>query len=108
MLNWNPQMATMGCSFGGYHAVNFALTASGCVYGMFVDERSVRYDPAFWGYYDDDVYFQTPPHYMKNMSDGGITIGIGGILMCWRQGWTISAGMQMRSLRGFCGRRVFR
>ena len=68
-LNWNPQVATMGCSFGGYHAVNFALrhpdvfTACLSMSGQF-DMTSFLH-----GYYDDDVYFQTPTYYLRNQND---------------------------------------
>lgn len=69
-LNWNRQMATMGCSFGGYHAANFALrhpdvfTACLSMSGQFDMTSFLQ------GYYDDDVYFQTPLHYLRNQNDG--------------------------------------
>ena len=68
--NWNPQIATLGCSFGGYHALNFALrhpdifTACLSMSGMF--------DMTFFlgGFYNNDVYMQTPTHYIPNQHDG--------------------------------------
>ena len=67
--NWNPHLASLGCSFGGYHAVNIALRHpdrfTGCLSmsGAFDMSKFMR------GYYDDDVYFNTPTHYIPNLSD---------------------------------------
>ena len=69
VLNHNPLFATLGCSFGGYHALNFALrhpdvfTACLSMSGAF-DMTSFLH-----GYFDDDVYFQTPPLYLANQHD---------------------------------------
>jgi esterase/lipase superfamily enzyme len=58
-----------GCSFGGYHAVNFAFRhpdqASGVVSlgGAFDIHRFVH------GYWDDHCYFHCPAAYVPNLSD---------------------------------------
>lgn len=75
-LNPDPRVVAHGCSFGAYHAVTAALRHPGkfCQAIAF----SGRYDltrPAgcypdlFQGYYDDDVYYLTPNHFMPNLSD---------------------------------------
>ena len=54
-----PQMGTTGCSFGGYHAINFALRASGHrdLCGQHV--RRVRYSAGAFStaIYDENAYF---------------------------------------------------
>jgi esterase/lipase superfamily enzyme len=72
--NQRPQMATMGCSFGGYHAVNMSLrhpyVFTGCLSmsGAY-DLKSLGF---LNGYYDDDCYFNLPMDYLPNLSDAGI------------------------------------
>ncbi len=63
------QLAVTGCSFGGYHAVNFSLkhpdVATYCVSmgGAFDIHHFLD------GYYDDDCYFNCPPDFLSNMND---------------------------------------
>jgi len=67
----NPgnRIMTHGCSFGAFHAMNFALRypepVMGCVTmgGAFDIKRFLD------GYYDEDCYFHNPPDYIKNLSD---------------------------------------
>ena len=69
LKNPAPHLISLGCSFGGYHAVNIALrhpdrfTGFLSMSGAFDQTRFLR------GYYDNDVYFNTPTHYIPNMSD---------------------------------------
>jgi esterase/lipase superfamily enzyme len=68
--------AVHGCSIGAYHAVNIAFRHPhrfARVIGL-----SGRYDltkpvgpfaDLFDGYYDEDIYFQTPSHYIPGISD---------------------------------------
>jgi esterase/lipase superfamily enzyme len=75
-INGNPFLISHGCSFGAYHAVNIALRHP----DRFdrVVALSGRYDltasidgfrDLLDGYYDQDVYFNMPNHYMANLSD---------------------------------------
>ena len=69
-------MVSHGCSIGAYHAVTIALRHPDRfqrVVGL-----SGRYDltrvmgsfrDLFDGYYDQDVYFQTPTHFIPNLTD---------------------------------------
>ncbi|MDQ2843750.1 MAG: alpha/beta hydrolase-fold protein [Acidobacteriota bacterium] len=67
--NGASQICTTGCSFGAYHALNFALRhpdlTSTCV------AMSGAYDMRRFmdGYYDQDFYFNNPVDYIANMSD---------------------------------------
>jgi esterase/lipase superfamily enzyme len=68
--NPNPFMISHGCSFGAYHALNIALRHPwhfGRVLAL-----SGKYDMSnfFGGYYDTNVYLNTPSHYVPNLPDG--------------------------------------
>ncbi len=66
-----PQFGTSGCSFGGYHAINFALrhpdlvTYAVSMSGAFdIPKRFLN------GYYDTNAYFHSPLDYLPNLNDG--------------------------------------
>jgi esterase/lipase superfamily enzyme len=68
--NPNPFMISHGCSFGAFHALNIALRHPwhfGRVLAL-----SGKYDMSnfFGGYYDTNVYLNTPSHYVPNLPDG--------------------------------------
>ena len=68
--NSSPRLTTTGCSFGGYQALNFAFRhpdkVTGCVtMGAAFDIRSF-----LDGWSSDDVYFNNPPDYLANCTDG--------------------------------------
>ncbi len=68
--NANPFLISHGCSFGAYHAANIALRHPwlfGRVLGL-----SGKYDMSsfFPGYYGDDLYYNTPPHFVAGLGDG--------------------------------------
>ncbi len=75
-VNPHSRLVAHGCSIGAYHAVNVALRHPWLfakVVGL-----SGRYDLTheyawyrnlFSGYYDQDVYFNTPNHFVPNISD---------------------------------------
>ena len=67
--NSNPFLITVGASFGAYHAVNFALR-----HPQLVDRTiglSGFYDIKRFtgGYFDDNVYFNSPSDFIKNEHD---------------------------------------
>lgn len=75
-LNDNMCMIAHGCSMGAYHAMNFALRHPHLV-GKVV-AFSGRYDltrpygdfpDLFDGYYDENIYFNTPTHFLPNLTD---------------------------------------
>lgn len=76
-LNPEPFMIAHGCSLGAYHAMNIALRHPQW-FGKVV-ALSGRYDLSasvaefrglFDGYYDEDIYFHTPTHYLPNLHHG--------------------------------------
>jgi esterase/lipase superfamily enzyme len=65
-----PRFAATGCSFGGYHAINFALrhpdlvTYAVSMSGAFdIPKRFLN------GYYDANAYFHSPLDYLPNLTD---------------------------------------
>jgi len=67
--NSNPFMIAHGASFGAYHAVNIAFRHPH-LFGR-VLALSGKYDMSnfFDGYYDDNIYANTPSHFIPNLSD---------------------------------------
>ena len=68
-VNPNPFLIAHGCSFGAYHAMNIALRHPhrfGRVLAL-----SGKYDMTgfFDGYYDQNIYYHTPRHFVPNLSD---------------------------------------
>lgn len=68
--NPNPFMIAHGCSFGAYHAVNIALRHP-WLFGR-VLACSGKYDMSnfFGGYYDDNLYHNTPSHFVPKLPEG--------------------------------------
>jgi esterase/lipase superfamily enzyme len=76
--NGVPHLIAHGCSIGAYHAVNLALRHPSlfskvvALSGRYDLTRPVgSFDDLFGGYYDDDIYFITPNHFLPNLSDPG-------------------------------------
>jgi esterase/lipase superfamily enzyme len=71
-LRWKnqaPSLAVTGCSFGGYHALNFALKHPDVVTHCVSMGGAFDIHQFLDGYYDDDCYFNCPPDFLPNMSD---------------------------------------
>ncbi|TCK74158.1 esterase family protein [Acidipila rosea] len=69
LRNPAPQRITIGCSFGGYHAVNIALRHPDLFTGFLSMSGAFDLTRFLHGYYDQDVYLNTPPHYLPSLSD---------------------------------------
>ena len=67
--NGNPKLITLGCSFGGYHAVNLALRHPDRITGFLSMSGAFDLTRFLDGFHDSDVYFNTPPQYLPNLSD---------------------------------------
>jgi esterase/lipase superfamily enzyme len=65
----NSSIVALGCSFGGYHAVNIALRHPEIFTG-FVSLSGVFDLTSFLGgYYDQECYYNLPTHYLPNLTD---------------------------------------
>ena len=63
------QLLAIGCSFGGYHAVNLALRHPDVFTGFVSLSGAFDLTAFLDGYYDQDCYFNLPTHYMPNLTD---------------------------------------
>ena len=71
-LRWKnnaPRLAITGCSFGGYHAMNFSLKHPDVVTYCVSMSGAFDIHQFLDGYYDDDCYFNCPPDFVPNISD---------------------------------------
>jgi esterase/lipase superfamily enzyme len=70
--SWETPIITCGASFGALHSMNLFLKRPDLINGVIA--MSGVYDLTEYtkGYYDDDVYFNSPMHYMPNLTDHGI------------------------------------
>jgi len=66
-----PKVFPTGCSFGGYHAANFALRHPTLCDGFSSFGGAFDIHQFVDGYYDDNVYFNCPPDFLPNLSDPG-------------------------------------
>lgn len=70
-MNHRPSLASVGCSLGGYHAINIALKHpqlfTGCLSmsGAY-DMRGLGF---LNGFYNDNCYFNLPLDYLPNLND---------------------------------------
>jgi esterase/lipase superfamily enzyme len=75
-LNPDSTLVAHGCSIGAFHAVNIAFRHPQlfrrvvALSGRFdLTHAYAWYPDLFSGYYDTDVYFNTPNHYLPNLTD---------------------------------------
>jgi esterase/lipase superfamily enzyme len=68
-MNAMPYLMATGCSFGAFHALNFALRHPGLINRVVA--LSGHYDiRSFFGdYYGDEVYFHNPLDYVPGIND---------------------------------------
>ena len=78
-----PFLIAHGCSIGAYHAVTLALRHPG-LFGKVVG-LSGRYDltqavgpfpDLFGGYYDEDIYFHMPTHFLPQLTEGSVLANV--------------------------------
>lgn len=82
------RVATAGCSFGGYHATNFAFRHPEVVKYVFNMGAAFDIRSQLDGFYNDDVYFNNPMDYMPGANnsfyyDMMVVLGTGTHDMCW-------------------------
>lgn len=67
--NWDPHLVALGCSFGGFHAANVAFRHPDVFTGLLSMSGAFDMSNFMRGHYDDDVYYNTPTHYLQSLSD---------------------------------------
>ncbi len=100
--NSAPTLAAVGCSFGGYHAVNIALRHPDVFSGFLSMSGAFDVSGFLHGYYDEDCYFNLPTHYLPNMTDpwfldryrrGTYVLATGHHDHCWDENEKLAAIM---------------
>jgi esterase/lipase superfamily enzyme len=67
--NRSDQLVTTGCSFGGYHTINFALRYPEVVTGAVSMSGAFDIHQFLDGYYDDNCYYNCPPDFLPGLTD---------------------------------------
>lgn len=67
--NNHESLLAMGCSLGGYHAVNLALRHPDTVAGFISLSGIFDLTGFLDGYYDQECYFNLPTHYLPKLTD---------------------------------------
>ena len=70
--SWNTPIITCGASLGALHSMNLFLKRPDLINGVIA--MSGVYDLTEYtkGFFDDQVYYNSPIHYMPNLTDHGI------------------------------------
>lgn len=81
------KVAMAGCSFGAYHATNFAFRHPEAVGYLFNMGGAFDIKDQVKNYYDDNVFFNNPPDYLPGLNhpalkEMGIVFGTGDNDMC--------------------------
>jgi esterase/lipase superfamily enzyme len=100
-------VAMAGCSFGGYHALNFAFRHPDKVRYMFSLGGAFDIRSFMWGFSNDDIYFNNPTDYMSNLGPGwyldnirnmGIVLGSGEHDICKEDNYRMSGILHSRQI----------
>lgn len=67
--NGSGDLAVTGCSFGGYHALNFTLRHPDLVTHCISMSGAYDIHSFLDGYYDDECYFNCPVDYLPQLND---------------------------------------
>jgi esterase/lipase superfamily enzyme len=67
--NSDPRLIPLGCSFGGYHAVNIALRHPDLFTGFVSLSGAFDLTNFLGGYYAPECYDNLPTHYLPNLTD---------------------------------------
>ena len=97
------RIATAGCSFGGYHAMNFGFRHPEVVKYVFTMGAAFDIKSQLDGYYDDNVYFNNPldfiPHAQSPFfEDMFVMLGTGTHDMCWDANEKMAAVLRQKGI----------
>lgn len=99
-----PRVATAGCSFGGYHATNFAFRHPEVVKYVFTMGAAFDIKSQLDGYYDENVYFNNPMDFLPQAEnpafhDMNIVLGTGTHDMCWDANEKMAAILRQKGIQ---------
>src|SRR5205085_711372 len=63
------RIAVTGCSFGGYHSVNYTLRHPDLIHTCVSMGGAFDMHPFLSGYFGEDAYFNSPPDSLPNLHD---------------------------------------
>ena len=97
------RIATAGCSFGGYHAINFAFRHPDRVNYAFSMGGAFDIKNHMDGHYDDNVFYNNPVDYLPGLNDEniyrmGIVIGAGEQDFCLPQNYRLAEIMERKGM----------
>lgn len=97
------RVATAGCSFGGYHAMNFAFRHPEVVKYVFNMGASFDIKDQLDGFYNDDVFFNNPPDFIPGaqspyFEDMQVVLGTGTHDMCWEANEKMAAILRAKGI----------
>jgi esterase/lipase superfamily enzyme len=86
----HQKVTVAGCSFGGYHAINFAFRHPHRVSGVFSMGGAFDIRNHLDGYYDDQVFYNNPVDFLPDLQDENlwkmqIVLGVGEHDFCLPQ-----------------------
>lgn len=105
--NWNRMVATLGCSFGGFHAISMGLRHPDNFQAVLSMSGAFDLGRFLGGYYSDDVYFTLPMDFLPNLTDHGILermrgntyiLATGQHDQCWNDNERLAAIMRSKHL----------
>jgi esterase/lipase superfamily enzyme len=105
--NQGVNLAVTGCSFGAYHALNFALKHPDVVTHCYTMGGAFDIKQFMDGYYDQDVYFNNPPDFLPGMSDpwyleryrrNWYLLATGNHDFCWNENERIGRDMRAKQM----------
>ena len=105
--NFSSQLAATGCSFGGYHAMNFSLRHPDIV--TYCVTMGAAFDIKRFtdGWYSEDVYFNNPPDFLSSLNDSwyldhyrrmGLLLVTGEHDMCWDENERLAAILSSKGI----------
>ena len=97
------KVATAGCSFGGYHATNFAFKHPDVVKYVFNMGAAFDIKGQLDGYYDDNVYFNNPMDFLPSaenhaFQDLNVVLGTGTHDMCWHENEKMASILRQKGI----------
>lgn len=92
-----------GCSFGGYHAANFAFRHPELVSYMFSMGGAFDIKSRVKGFYSDDVYYNNPPDFLPalqhpDLNRMGIVLGTSEHDICRDANYQLSEILQQKGI----------
>ncbi len=105
--NSSDQLVATGCSFGGYHSMNFALRHPDLATGAVSMGGAFDIHQFLDGYYDDNCYYNCPPDFLPNLNDGWyldryrqqrLVLATGETDICLEENRRLSAIMAAKSI----------